>query len=425
MDITDTSYHSPGLTTESEDPTCVFESQPGPATPSIKHALSPLASIQLRAPGPSIELTPPPSPDRQPSPVSWKETGQGLLQRAATIASRRTSPERSPIGTKRSKPKGSISGIADLFSGTSAPVSLGIVPSPRKEAFGDDGPFNNSLSGRPSQQHRRGSSLQVAASLLGLSSKTSLSRSRFQRRITEEDFEDEILNLDLEAELFPMGVPGQDALPSEAYDDLLANASRLFQRMQNAYRDQHTAFREVKASANFDQEELEEAKIRAKHLKLQLDGMSNVVAEQDADMKNIKAELDEERGRRRLEHQLRQNTVKLVRQSRIIDMSTLNMGTLETPDLSAVDLSDLQLERMNLESDNESEADSVFSKDSRGASSASSTTRTEQAASEAMAPWVAPQATAGVSSSSEEIRQLKQRIAELEETVQGCLGLVG
>lgn len=381
------------------------------------------APFQLRRPPLATLITPPDSPARQTSPTSFNFPP--FLQRANTVINhRRREPSpnvNTPPASRSNSPakgahkaRGSVAAFSDMFHGSSAPLSLGILPSPKKELAAGDAGFPGMTDFRPAS-HRRGNSFQTAASFFGLSSKTNLTGSSRPRAIDEADAEDPFLNLELEDELFPKGVPGADIPSADAYDELIANASRLFLRMQTAYEQKHRSLREYQASKTFEQEELEEARTRAKHLKLQLDGMSAVVAEQSETMNDLEKQLHEEQQRRRLDNQLCQNSIRMVSGHGDSDAGS-------RADMSAIDLGQLDL---SAESDDDegSQAESVFSQGSRAASTRSSDTRIENGvAAEDMAPWIAPRV--GAEQLREENAMLKARVQELEETVNACLGLV-
>ncbi|ESZ97659.1 hypothetical protein SBOR_1975 [Sclerotinia borealis F-4128] len=96
---------------------------------------------------------------------------------------------------------------------------------------------------------------------------------------------DEYLALDIHSSLFPSGQA--DPFSPAAFKNLLVNAEGLLLKLQTAYKLRTLEFHEMKAEKDAQGEELEEAELRAKHLKLQLEDMAKKVTEQDTVMEEI------------------------------------------------------------------------------------------------------------------------------------------
>ncbi|KAL5337175.1 hypothetical protein BJX70DRAFT_252732 [Aspergillus crustosus] len=175
-----------------------------------------------------------------------------------------------------------------------------------------------------------------------------------------EPAEDELLNLDVGAALFPPGSNNLD--DQEAFNALRNNAETIIKRLQAAYKQRTFALHEVINEKTEKQEELEETKTRIGHLKIQLDGMAEKVLQQEKAMKAMAEELEQERQMRRKEEEARRS-VMLVKPS--------------TDDESVSDIAlELQAPKWNLkrqsngtlpsdsgfESGDESLAESVFSR---------------------------------------------------------------
>ncbi|KAI9837454.1 MAG: hypothetical protein M1819_007102 [Sarea resinae] len=189
------------------------------------------------------------------------------------------------------------------FKGTSAPISLGLLPL--------DEPRDSPAMIRPANKMRSNTTVARPA-LTGSASRFSF----FGPKTKVSDSpasDDEFLTLDIDAALFPGG-PADPFSPA-SFRNLLDNAEALLLRMQTAYKLRTEALHEVTAEKSAQEEELEEAETRARHLKIQLDGMAEKVAEQERSLKAMAAELAEERRRRCEEEQeyARQRTVMLVK----------------------------------------------------------------------------------------------------------------
>ena len=336
-----------------------------------------------------------PSPRRRDSEVSTSST-----------TSRQGGRQRSNLSTS------SFSDFFDLSASTTQ-IQYGLALAPRKgHARG-----SNETSSNPSRNHANrpihSRSNSTFSNLLGLSHSGSRSPVRQPRRIIEEDEadkEDELLHLDLEKELFPDGVPSHDLVPSEAYDALISNASRLFLRMQQAYGEKAATLREYRNLEKEDDEELDEAKERARHLKLQLDGMSGKVAESREETRRLRQELSE--SRHTIKDEVSFHGLRVV--SAEGEESILFDETRDAPSHSDAD---------------DTESISAASEWSAAPSTSSFTSMSHKSSSGQHTPRSWGNANSafmrdGHLSLSEENQRLKARIAELEETVNGCLGLV-
>ena len=110
--------------------------------------------------------------------------------------------------------------------------------------------------------------------------------------------------------LFPVGLPS-DKTPA-TFDELLHNAEFLINRLQTAYKEQSSALQAARAEREAQTEETEEASTRAQHLKLQLENLAAVSAEQAATNRALAEELAAEKQRR---HEDREHYERLSRQN--------------------------------------------------------------------------------------------------------------
>ena len=106
---------------------------------------------------------------------------------------------------------------------------------------------------------------------------------------------DELANMNLMTSLFPNGQPNE--LTPHAYNDLLVNATNLLQRLQSAYKDKVEYIATLQPEMDVQREEIEEADIRSRHLKLQLQDMGRRAQEQESAMQALASQLSQERFR--------------------------------------------------------------------------------------------------------------------------------
>lgn len=245
---------------------------------------------------------------------------------------------------------------------------------------------------------RRGSTLATAASFLGLGA---VARPTAREKISEDDEgddeEDPILEMDLESELLR-----HDAATSHA--TLLTNSTNLFLRIHTAYRSQHIALRASKRAYAVDRETLAEQNTRARHLKRQLETLAERVAEKEAEVTSLQEELAERDARAR--------TILMVDASNTGSQSEsrerfFSAGSVPDECASSSDEGDLG-------------GAASSSRPSSGSSATTAEGRIEEMPwRTSMAPFLVPEEKA-----REESLVLKRRVAELEEIVNGCLGLV-
>jgi hypothetical protein len=110
--------------------------------------------------------------------------------------------------------------------------------------------------------------------------------------------------------LFPVGLPA-DKTPTN-FDELLHNAEFLINRLQTAYKEQSSALQAARAERDAQTDESEEASTRAQHLKLQLENLAAVSAEQAATNRALAEELAAEKQRR---HEDREHYERIARQN--------------------------------------------------------------------------------------------------------------
>ncbi|KAK5121928.1 hypothetical protein LTR85_004500 [Meristemomyces frigidus] len=213
--------------------------------------------------------------------------------------------------------------FGDLFNGESAPVRLGIPPSsPTKEESEFIMEYKPTFTERPSGGPRRRSTAQSHVSQPSTASK---SGGWFSRKSTlptpptpSPRPQDEILAIDINTSLFPDGPA--DSLSPHAFNELFLNATNLLQRMQAAYKEKVDYISTIQPEIDAQKEEVEEAKTRSRHLKLQLEDLSRQAADQNQTMQEMAMQLAEEKMKVHEAQESARSTVKLVR--RPTDQST-------------------------------------------------------------------------------------------------------
>lgn len=122
--------------------------------------------------------------------------------------------------------------------------------------------------------------------------------------------DDELLNLNISQALFPHGPV--DPLAPSSFNDLLANAEALLSRYQRSYRQLSTALVDAQSEQSAQDDELDEAETRARHLKMQLETMAERATEQDEQMQTLVDELAFERHARQEEDAARTRSLALM-----------------------------------------------------------------------------------------------------------------
>ncbi|GAB0135828.1 hypothetical protein EsDP_00004151 [Epichloe bromicola] len=121
---------------------------------------------------------------------------------------------------------------------------------------------------------------------------------------------DELINLDINATLFPTGAPndGEPFSPA-AFKNLRMNATGLLRKFQSAYQDKAIACQELRAERDAQQDEKVEMETRTAHLRVQLEDMAQKAAETEAMMRALMEELNQEKRLRVQERTARESVV--------------------------------------------------------------------------------------------------------------------
>ncbi|KIW26986.1 uncharacterized protein PV07_06768 [Cladophialophora immunda] len=266
----------------------------------------------------SVSLPPPPPPARGHQRSRTTTDLPPLFTRAQSSSPTRSSafsflrpqstrslsPERlRSVGTAEdpglteSPSKRKSGGLASWFEGSSDPVNISLVPSPRKEkldplyeASATEEGFSMSPDSEDNNLTRR---LQKKPSLPGPAVSTMSKFNNIFRRSTitqtaPED-PDDLAQLDIDEALFPHGHPGE--FSPAAFKNLQLNAEGTIRRFQQAYKEQRQSLRSATSTKNVQADELEAAQTRNEHLKLQLQEMAERAAEQQNLIADLRAQL--------------------------------------------------------------------------------------------------------------------------------------
>ncbi|KAL8964262.1 MAG: hypothetical protein Q9197_006978, partial [Variospora fuerteventurae] len=189
--------------------------------------------------------------------------------------------------------------IADWFSGSSDPIPFALIPSPTKEKCDPIDRMSSSTAEQPGARAEQ-SSANTNPSKPPIISRFSLFGSRPnppQPPVARSDLYDEWHDLDIKSALHPHA-PSDPYSPS-VFKSLQQNAEGLLLKLQSAYKQRSQALHDVLAEKEAQEEELKGADMRAKHLKVQLDGMTARLAEQDSAMMDLVDQLAQEKQLRR------------------------------------------------------------------------------------------------------------------------------
>ncbi|KAL2036896.1 hypothetical protein N7G274_010320 [Stereocaulon virgatum] len=284
------------------------------------------------------------SPPRQKEfqfSLDQSREGSPPRQKGTSIASRNST---------KGKADEKIGKLADWFKGESAPISIGILPSPINVKVSPSGPIGSTSEIRPSSLLQRSSTAQrtpkpaMASRFSFFSSKASLPKPA----LLAPNLGDELLDMDVSNALFPAGPP--DPTSPAAFKNLQEQAERLLAQLQTAYRERTLQVKDMAAEKEALAEETEGAETRARHLKIQLDDTSVKLAEQDEAMMNLVDDLAQEKLARREEEEARKRTVRLVEHNSPPKISHRRISRANTVSDSG------------FESEDDSPGDSVFSR---------------------------------------------------------------
>lgn len=203
-------------------------------------------------------------------------------------------------------------GLSSWFSGTSAPVPMGV---PTEMVSQLTTPVRSRQ--RPNSQRVDTNSKENMSPTTPTSS-TSLFGKFFSPApktptMPSSQLNDELLRLDINTSLFPDGRNESDPFSPEAFQNLLMNAEGLLSKMQTTLTQRTKALNDLAAEKSARDEEFEEADIRARSLKNQLDDMAAQLLRKDTLNAELVQALALEKNARRQEAVAREKSIALVR----------------------------------------------------------------------------------------------------------------
>lgn len=175
---------------------------------------------------------------------------------------------------------------------------------------------------------------------------------------TYHDPEDELLNLNISQALFPHGPV--DPLAPSSFNDLLSTAEALLSRYQTSYRQLSATLVDTRAEQSAQDDELDEADTRIRHLKSQLETMATRANDQDEQMRRLMEELMFERRARQEEEAAREQSLTMVRRDTHHDVADSD-SPQDTRRRNRVSNSDVSVDS-GFESECETDCASVFSR---------------------------------------------------------------
>jgi hypothetical protein len=219
-----------------------------------------------------------------------------------------------------------------FFNGASSQLNIGILPTSPSRSIPEDeqqypdgyemeGPFTRAQPRSTlTTRTRRSSSAQSPSSTVGgrlggwfsgVRAPAAKPNSNAGAGITPED---PLLTLSISNTLFPHGQA--DPLDPTSFHDLVIAAESLCSKFQSAYKMRCAEVRDLRAEAAVQMDEVCEGETRARHLKMQLEGMAAQLTAQEGKANMLERMLEEERSRRRQSEEsqeMRRTSIRLVK----------------------------------------------------------------------------------------------------------------
>lgn len=276
------------------------------------------------------------SPERAtPQKKAQREDQEEEVQFTATYTS-----DRDRVIKVAERNKG---GLSSWFMGSSAPIALGpAVTSTTDEDVASQSLGNMYTTPIPSAKLRKRPQLETLESTMSTQSTPSktpttggLFGSFFSPKKTDQTPQlpsalldsDPLLSLDITTALFPSGKP--DPFSPAAYNNLQMNADGILRKYQTQYKLHSKILHDLEAEKSAQEEELEEANIRAQCLKAQLEEMAARAQDQDSAIEQLMLQLAQEKQLRAAEKEVREKSIGLISSGREFTQE----GTGELPRL--------------------------------------------------------------------------------------------
>ncbi|PMD24335.1 hypothetical protein NA56DRAFT_700822 [Hyaloscypha hepaticicola] len=214
-------------------------------------------------------------------------------------------------------------GLASWFSGSSAPVALGI---PINMAF-EEQPFvprdldaMSSPSPSPGKLRKMQASTDSTASTSTISTPkaaTSSWRAPWSKSPVKQEqlpanlADDELFTLDISSALFPTSQ--NNAFSPSDYKNLQQTSLALLAKFQSAYQDRTRQYIDAQSTLEVEREETDEAETRVRSLRSQLEDLASQVSSRDTTISELVTQLAEEKRARAEEKEARERSIQLVR----------------------------------------------------------------------------------------------------------------
>lgn len=204
-------------------------------------------------------------------------------------------------------------GLAAWFEGSSAPVNIGLVPSPHKERLDpvEEVGASEEMFSMTSTSAENLTRRPQPNSTPSNSAASTMSKFNFFRRSTsalKPEDTDDLAQLNIEDALFPHGRP--DEFSPAVFKNLQLNAEGTIRRFQSAYKEQQQSLKTVTSTKNVQSDELEAAETKNEHLKLQLQEMAERAMEQEKQIIDLREQL----AAQRLSLEAAQQSIRMVPQ---------------------------------------------------------------------------------------------------------------
>ena len=199
--------------------------------------------------------------------------------------------------TSRQRP-GGVKHLASWFEGSSDPVNITLVPSPKKEKadpLQDTANTDNMFSASTESVDTLTKRPQSRPAASAGASRFSFFRKASQVHLSTPTNADELSTLDIRDTLFPGGPP--DEFSPAAFKNLQLNAEGLLRCFQSSHIEQQTNLKYLATVRQCQADDLEACQTRNEHLKIQLVEMAERGAEQERLIAALRAELAVAHGR--------------------------------------------------------------------------------------------------------------------------------
>ena len=217
-------------------------------------------------------------------------------------------------------------GLTSWFSGSSAPVALGIPINMSSENL-PIVPRNLDALPSPSPSPGKLRKMQTNPSMDSTASTSTISTPKAatsswrtpwskspvkQEQLPANLAEDELFTLDISSALFPTSQ--NNAFSPSDYKNLQQTSLALLTKFQSAYQDRTRQYIDAQSTLEVEREEADEAETRVRSLRSQLEDLASQVSSRDTVISDLVTQLAEEKRARAEEKEARERSIQLVRE---------------------------------------------------------------------------------------------------------------